>query len=64
MNATISRSIFKFGEQKEKLESDYYRQIEGESGTEQISVSISEGGRLKPTILQQKVYYPPPPTSN
>ena len=41
MNATISRSIFKFGEQKEKLESDYYRQIEGESGTEQINVSIS-----------------------
>ena len=32
MNATISRSIFKFDEQKEKLESDYYRHIEGESG--------------------------------
>ena len=41
MNATISRSIFKFGEQKEKLESDYYRQIEGESGTDQINVSIA-----------------------
>jgi len=25
------KSIFKFGEQKEKLESDYYRQLEGES---------------------------------
>ena len=34
----ISRSIFKFGEQKEKLESDYYRQVEGESGDTYISL--------------------------
>ena len=61
MNATISRSIFKFGEQKEKLESDYYRQIEGESGTEQINVSISEGGRLKTNNITAKSILPPTP---
>ena len=32
MNETISRSIFKFDEQKEKLQSDYYRLLQEESG--------------------------------
>ena len=52
----ISRSIFKFGEQKEKLESDYYRQIEGDSGDKYkfIYHSSSEGGRLKSIYLSNK----------
>ena len=35
MNETISRSIFKFDEQKEKLQSDYYRLLQEESGLDE-----------------------------